>query len=127
LPTASLEPFVTLARTLRKHCDGILAAIELNVSNGRMEGINNKIGVIKHRAYGSHSASALIAMIFSAALTRVFGRCIQITYAADLTHEAFRRTRTIPACLRFCRSERERLDLDLVHSKPPYMTTDHKV
>jgi len=29
-----------------------------------MEGINNKIGVIKHRAYGFHSATALIAMVF---------------------------------------------------------------
>jgi transposase len=59
-----LAPFVKLARTLRKHRDGILAAIELGVSNGRMEGINNKIGIIKHRAYGVHSAAALIAMVF---------------------------------------------------------------
>lgn len=59
-----LEPFVKLARTLRKHSEGILAAIELGVSNGRLEGINNKIGVIKHRAYGFHSAAALIAMVF---------------------------------------------------------------
>ena len=59
-----LEPFVKLARTLRKHSEGILAAITLGVSNGRLEGINNKIGVIKHRAYGFHSAAALIAMVF---------------------------------------------------------------
>jgi transposase len=59
-----LEPFVKLARTIRKHREGILAAIELGVSNGRLEGINNKIGVIKHRAYGFHSAAALIAMVF---------------------------------------------------------------
>ena len=59
-----LEPFVKLARTLRKHSGGILAAITLGVSNGRLEGINNKIGVIKHRAYGFHSAAALIAMVF---------------------------------------------------------------
>ena len=59
-----LAPFVKLARTLRRHRQGILAAIELGVSNGRMEGINNKIGVIKHRAYGFHSAAALIAMVF---------------------------------------------------------------
>jgi transposase len=59
-----LEPFVRLARTLRTHSEGILAAIDLGVSNGRLEGINNKIGVIKHRAYGFHSAAALIAMVF---------------------------------------------------------------
>ena len=48
----------------RSTSEGILAAIELGVSNGRLEGINNKIGVIKHRAYGFHSAAALIAMVF---------------------------------------------------------------
>jgi transposase len=58
------RPFVKLARTLRKYRDGILAAIRLRVSNGRLEGLNNKIGVLKHRAYGFHSAAALIAMVF---------------------------------------------------------------
>ena len=38
---SQLAPFVKLARTLRKHRDGILAAIELGVSNGRMEGIQS--------------------------------------------------------------------------------------
>lgn len=59
-----LAPFVKLARTLRRHLDGVLAAIRLGLSNGRLEGLNNKIGVIKHRAYGFHSAAALIAMIY---------------------------------------------------------------
>jgi hypothetical protein len=39
--------------------DGILAAIQLRISNGRLEGLNNKIGVLKHRAFGFHSAAAL--------------------------------------------------------------------
>ena len=59
-----LPPFVTLARTLRRHRDGVLAAIRLGISNGRLEGLNNKIGVIKRRAYGFHSVPALISMIF---------------------------------------------------------------
>lgn len=59
-----LRPFVKLARTLRLYAAGVLAAIRLGLSNGRMEGLNNKIGVIKHRAYGFHSAAALIAMVF---------------------------------------------------------------
>ena len=42
----------------------MLAAIRLGLSNGRLEGINNKVGVIKRRAYGFHSAAALIAMIY---------------------------------------------------------------
>jgi transposase len=61
---SKLKPFVKLARTVRAHRDGILAAIDLGLSNGRMEGLNNKIGILKHRAYGFHSATALIAMIF---------------------------------------------------------------
>jgi transposase len=59
-----LRPFVKLARTLRKYRDGIISAIDLGLSNGRLEGLNNKIAVLKHRAYGFHSAAALIAMIF---------------------------------------------------------------
>ena len=59
-----LKPFIRLAATLRKYRDGVLASIRLGVSNGRLEGINNKIGVLKHRAYGFHSPMALIAMIF---------------------------------------------------------------
>jgi transposase len=61
---SKLKPFVKLARTVRAHRDGILSAIDLGLSNGRMEGLNNKVGVLKHRAYGFHSAAALIAMIF---------------------------------------------------------------
>jgi transposase len=61
---SQLPPFVRLAKTLRGYRDGVLAAIRLGVSNGRLEGINNKIGVIKRRAFGFHSAAALISMIF---------------------------------------------------------------
>jgi transposase len=60
----TLAPFVKLGRTLRQYRDGVLAAIRLRLSNGRMEGLNNKIGVIKHRAYGFHSFAALAAMVF---------------------------------------------------------------
>ena len=61
---SQLDPFIRLARTLRTHRDGVLAAIRLGLSNGRLEGLNNKVGVIKRRAYGFHSAAALISMIF---------------------------------------------------------------
>jgi transposase len=58
-----LRPFVRLARTLRMHRDGILAAIRLGLSNGRLEGLNSKIRLISHRSFGFHSADALIALI----------------------------------------------------------------
>jgi transposase len=59
-----LKPFTRLARTLRGHRDGILAAIRLGLSNGRLEGLNSKIRLISHRSYGFHSADALIALAY---------------------------------------------------------------
>jgi transposase len=59
-----LRPFVRLARTLRAHRDGILAAIRLGLSNGRLEGLNSKIRLISHRSFGFHSAAALIALVY---------------------------------------------------------------
>jgi transposase len=59
-----LKPFVKLARTIRKHKQGVLAAIKLGLSNGRLEALNSKVRLISHRAYGFHSANALIAMIY---------------------------------------------------------------
>jgi transposase len=59
-----LGPFVRLARTLREHRDGILAAIRLGLSNGRLEGLNSKIRLISHRAFGFHSADPLIALVY---------------------------------------------------------------
>ena len=59
-----LKPFVKLARTIRKHKQGVLAAIDLGLSNGRLEALNSKVRLISHRAYGFHSADALIAMIY---------------------------------------------------------------
>jgi len=61
---SKLAPFVTLAATLRKYRDGVLAAIRYRLSNGRLEGLNNKIRLLSHRAYGFHSAAALIAMVY---------------------------------------------------------------
>ena len=58
-----LEPFVKLARTIRKHRDGILAAVRLGVSNARAEALNNKVRLITRRAYGFHSPDAALALI----------------------------------------------------------------
>ena len=59
-----LAPFVRLGRTIRKHLDGIRAFVEKRVSNARAEGINNKIRLLSHRAYGFHSAAPLIATVY---------------------------------------------------------------
>jgi transposase len=59
-----IPAFVTLSRTVRANRDRILAAIELGLSNSKLEGLNSKIRLINHRGYGHHSAAALIAMIY---------------------------------------------------------------
>lgn len=59
-----LPPFVRLARTVREHIDGILAFIESRLTNARLEGMNNKVRLISHRAFGFHSAEPLTAMIY---------------------------------------------------------------
>ncbi len=61
---SKLAPFVKLARTLRAHRDGILAAIRLGLSNSRLEGLNSRIRLISHRSFGFHSAEPLIALIY---------------------------------------------------------------
>jgi transposase len=58
-----LTPFVSLAETLRNYWPGIRRFIELRITNGPVEGYNSKIRMISHRAFGFHSAEALIAMI----------------------------------------------------------------
>ena len=59
-----LEPFIKLARTIRRHRDGILAAIRLRLTNGRLEGLNSRIRLISHRSFGFHSAAPLIALVY---------------------------------------------------------------
>jgi transposase len=59
-----LQPFVKLGRTIRNHLDGVLALLRERIANGLAEGMNNKIRLLSHRAYGFHSAPPLIAMIY---------------------------------------------------------------
>ena len=59
-----IPAFVNLAQTISRNFDGIVAAIELGLSNSRLEGINSKIRVIQRRGYGHHTAEALTSMIY---------------------------------------------------------------
>ena len=61
---SALAPFIKLASTIDQHRDGILAYVRTRLNNGRIEGLNGKARVITRRAFGFHSASALIAMLF---------------------------------------------------------------
>lgn len=59
-----LEPFKKFARMLRSHLDGILPWTNLRLSNGAVEGMNNKIKSISHRSFGFRSAKNFIAAIY---------------------------------------------------------------
>lgn len=59
-----IPAMVKLSQTIRRHRDGILAAVELGLSNSKLEGLNSKTRLINHRGYGHHTAAALIAMIY---------------------------------------------------------------
>ena len=47
----SVQDFI---KTLRRHEDGLLNHADYPIDTGRLEGINNKIKVIKRKAYGFH-------------------------------------------------------------------------
>jgi transposase len=59
-----IPAFVVLSKTVRTNRDRILAAVELGLSNSKLEGLNSKIRLINHRGYGHRSVAALTAMIY---------------------------------------------------------------
>ena len=61
---SKLRPFVRVARTIRQYKDRILAYIETKLTNGIVEGFNNKLRMVQRRAFGFHSAGALKGMLF---------------------------------------------------------------
>lgn len=61
---SKLEPFKKFVRLLRSHLDGVLAWTKIRLSNGALEGMNNKIKSISHRSFGFRSANHFIAAIY---------------------------------------------------------------
>ena len=59
-----LEPFKKFVGMLRSHRDGILSWTRQRVSNGAVEGMNNKIKSISHRSFGFRTADNFIAAIY---------------------------------------------------------------
>jgi transposase len=60
---SGLAPFVKLAATIDHHREGILAAIRLGLSNGRVEAMNSTVRLLSHRSRGFRSLTSLLAMI----------------------------------------------------------------
>jgi transposase len=61
---SKLKPFVKAARTIRKHFDGIVAYFQERLTNGIVEGFNNRLRMIARRAFGFHTPEPLIAMLY---------------------------------------------------------------
>ena len=59
-----LAPLRRFAWLVRRHEEGILAWIDLRISNGALEGLNNKIKTVARRAYGFRNPLNHIAAIF---------------------------------------------------------------
>jgi len=59
-----LAPFKKLAGMVRNHQDGILAWTRIRVTNGALEGMNNKVKVISHRAFGFRTPWTYMANIY---------------------------------------------------------------
>jgi transposase len=51
-----IPAMLDLSRTIRRHRDQILAAVDLGLSNSKLEGLNSKIRLINHRGSGPHAA-----------------------------------------------------------------------
>ncbi len=61
---SKLEPFKKFAQMLRTHLAGILPWTTIRLSNGAVEGMNNKIKSISHRSFGFRTAENFIAAIY---------------------------------------------------------------
>lgn len=57
-----IAAFLKLAKTISAHYAGITATLTHRLSNARTEAINTTLRLICRRAYGFHSADALIAL-----------------------------------------------------------------
>lgn len=59
-----LEPMARFGKMIRQHLAGVLAWTRMRVSNGALEGMNNKVKVISHRAYGFRKPDTYITAIW---------------------------------------------------------------
>lgn len=62
-----LEPIKEFAKTVRNHWDGILNIFDSYITNGVIEGLNNKIKTAMKRAYGFKTFEYLRTIIFMVA------------------------------------------------------------
>jgi transposase len=61
---SKIKPMQDFALLLKRHEDNILTYFDMPISNGVVEGLNNKAKVISHRAYGFRSAKNYILNLY---------------------------------------------------------------
>ena len=59
-----LDPVIKVAKTIKKHWDGVLAWYDKKINNGILEGFNSLIQAAKSRARGYRTRKNLIAMVY---------------------------------------------------------------
>ena len=63
---STIREFARAAATIRSRTEGIYAAVTRKLSNGRHEGLNNKMRTMTRRSYGFHTPEAALALIMLA-------------------------------------------------------------
>jgi transposase len=61
---SKIKPMQDFALLLKRHEENVLTYFDLPISNGAVEGLNNKAKVISHRAYGFRSAKNYILNLY---------------------------------------------------------------
>ncbi len=61
---SGIEPFKKFVKTIKSHWSGITAYFDKQVTNGVLEGINNKVQLAKRRARGFRNTENFINMIY---------------------------------------------------------------
>lgn len=64
---SQLQPMIDLAKTVKKHEEGILRWFHSKMTNGLLEGINGLVQAAKRRARGYRNVENLIAMVYMTA------------------------------------------------------------
>jgi transposase len=59
-----LQPMIEFARLVKDHLPGLLAWTKLRISNGALEGMNNKVKLVSHRSFGFRKPDYFIAAIY---------------------------------------------------------------
>lgn len=61
---SGIRPLQRAAKTILRHCEGLLSYFDHAISNGKAEGINNKIKVLKRTAYGYRDTEYFKLLLF---------------------------------------------------------------